>query len=963
MNARSAAPADPSDPLVMADAALAAARGGRGRVVVVTGENGIGKTRLAGQIAERGERAGMCVLRGRASAVGPAVPFRPLAEALLGAARLRAGDLDGAVGPYRRVLGRLIPDWSDGSPPQPASVIVLAEGVLRLTAAAGNGHGCVMILDDLQDADAETLAVTEYLCDNVSSQPILLVLLMRERPGPALDMAMSAVQRGCGGVLRLERLSRAALPAFVAERLGCDPADLPSEAVERLWSASGGHPMVAAELLRDGVLRPSPIGWRLADRSRSGAPTTLGRVMAGKVDRLPLRVRATLCTAAVFGDRFPLDVVAMAAGVTPATILSHVDAAGEVVELDPAEPGWGRFLHPLAPQAILARCPQPERAVLAARAADAIESVYVGLPDPWCHLAASLRLDAGDRVRAAGLFADAARRAQTGGATASAAALFELALDVLDGSAAPALRDGIAAEHIVALADDGQVDQAIARLGALDTPSGSPARIRRAALHTHLAWAANLTGRHDDGLAQVAAARAVLPPDATDEHTAPLDGVNAQLIAEHPNRASYATARRLAERAAAAAERIPLPDVASHAWRLIGALTRHEDVEAATACFERARALAVAHRLPEAGVRALTHLGGDDSMRDGTITRLERARDEAQRMGAVLQSYIAESAIALQLVLFGDYAEAAEICERLWPSVVRLRLPETAQYIAVTRAALAAHQGRRADMDRALSHLRQWGGDRSQYPPLALGLARAWCALLEEDRPRALSELDRADRWEDEHSPHYQLTGRYGLGVLLRVLEGRAGHGDRDGAAAASAGGARWNRQFLELARAVLAGRDGDRAAAETAMASAFAASEIYRTARHLGSRLVAGEALAYGWGDPVGWLRDAEAYFFGLGVTAVASACRATLRSAGAPIYQRRRGVERIPHPLRDRGVTVREFEVLQLLVRRAGNRTIGERLHISPRTVEKHVASLIAKTGLADRGALSEYAAQVLE
>jgi DNA-binding NarL/FixJ family response regulator len=61
----------------------------------------------------------------------------------------------------------------------------------------------------------------------------------------------------------------------------------------------------------------------------------------------------------------------------------------------------------------------------------------------------------------------------------------------------------------------------------------------------------------------------------------------------------------------------------------------------------------------------------------------------------------------------------------------------------------------------------------------------------------------------------------------------------------------------------------------------------------------------------------------------------------------------------LRKAGVTVREFEVLRLLVDRLGNREIATRLHLSPRTVEKHVASLMAKTGRPDRIALAEFAA----
>jgi DNA-binding NarL/FixJ family response regulator len=127
---------------------------------------------------------------------------------------------------------------------------------------------------------------------------------------------------------------------------------------------------------------------------------------------------------------------------------------------------------------------------------------------------------------------------------------------------------------------------------------------------------------------------------------------------------------------------------------------------------------------------------------------------------------------------------------------------------------------------------------------------------------------------------------------------------------------------------------------------------------RHLGLRLVAECALADGWGTPVDWLRAAEDYFHSADIPAVASACRALLRNSGVRVAQRRTGIAEMPSALRSAGLTVREYEVLRLLADRLGNREIASRLHLSPRTVEKHVSSLITKTGLPNRIALSEYA-----
>jgi AAA ATPase domain len=91
-----------------------------GSAVFVTGEPGIGKTRLAAEAVGRALDAGLVVLRGRGSTTGPAVPFRALTEALLSLARTGGHELVERLGPYRSVLGRLIPDWA--RPPRAVSL-------------------------------------------------------------------------------------------------------------------------------------------------------------------------------------------------------------------------------------------------------------------------------------------------------------------------------------------------------------------------------------------------------------------------------------------------------------------------------------------------------------------------------------------------------------------------------------------------------------------------------------------------------------------------------------------------------------------------------------------------------------------------------------------------------------------------------------------------------------------------
>jgi DNA-binding CsgD family transcriptional regulator len=128
---------------------------------------------------------------------------------------------------------------------------------------------------------------------------------------------------------------------------------------------------------------------------------------------------------------------------------------------------------------------------------------------------------------------------------------------------------------------------------------------------------------------------------------------------------------------------------------------------------------------------------------------------------------------------------------------------------------------------------------------------------------------------------------------------------------------------------------------------------------RHLGRRLVAEAALERGWGDPVGWIREDLAFFESAGHQRIASACKALLRRAGAPVPRKGRGEASVPPELSARGVTSREMDVLLLVAERVTNREIAARLFLSPRTIETHVASLTRKLDVDSRAGLAAIAA----
>ncbi|MGB3443283.1 MAG: AAA family ATPase [Actinophytocola sp.] len=942
--------------------ALTAAASGRGGAVFLVGESGIGKSRLAAAAADQAFQADMVLMRGRGSAIGPMVPFRSLTEALL--SLLRAGEpLDiAALGPYRPVLARLIPDWgTPAAQQQDGSLVILAEAVLRLTGLAGKDRGCLLSLDDLQDADAESLAVVEYLIDNLDHQPTLLLGAIRNEPCPALDLARSAARRGTAVVVELDRLNRAGLRALVGACLSVQAANVPQQAVDLLWAGSAGNPFLIEELLGGiidgGLLVQAGTGWRMADPPPDDVPATFARTVARRVEALGPAVARLLSVAAVVGRRFPVAVAQAVTGLPDRELLSHLhgESGAQLVQPDDQLPDWYTFQHQLIREALLTLLPPGERARLAEQVADALETVYPGLPGEWCQTAATLRLDAGNTTVAGRLFAEAGRRAITQGAANSAVGLLDRAWELLAGDEERA--DTL--EHLVyALAEAGLTERALASVGTLDQVGGLDPR-RRARLHTRLAWAAQVAGPGPNSLAQINAARTLLGPDADEADTAPIDIVEAHLVLDVPGQGQLEKAERLARRAAEVADRVPLPAVACQAWQLLGALQRSKDPAAATACLERARSTAVRHDLPIWEIHALVRLGNDDALRDGYLDRLEQARTQATLVGAVTARCQAEQSIALYTILEGDFAAAEALVDQVFAASSRLKLVENVHYVLVVRAILAGHRGRRKEMDEALATFRRWEGDTQPlYAPRMYGLARAFCALLEENRPRAVEEQAYSLQAEDATPTVYHLGGRYGLNLLLGAVTGTITRDEFDAVASSPAAGFRWDRMFARFGHAILAGRAGAVAEADTAVADALTAGTPYPMGRHLGLRLVAECALTDGWGTPVEWLRAAEDYFHSTDIPAVASACRALLRNSGVRVGQRRTGLAEMPSVLRSAGLTVREYEVLRLLADRLGNREIATRLHLSPRTVEKHVSSLITKTGLPNRIALSEYA-----
>jgi DNA-binding CsgD family transcriptional regulator/tetratricopeptide (TPR) repeat protein len=937
--------------------ALAAVRQGRGSAAFLVGEPGLGKTRLVREAARLAKDSAQVVLRGRA--VSPLAQFRALSEACLSVLRHSGVPEVPELAPYRHALFRLVPDWqAPRVTGADDSVVVLAEAVLRLLRWVGGEHGCVLALDDLQDADADTLAVVDYLADNIADEPILLIGTLRPDPGPAIDLAHAASRRGVATVIELSPLADAQIRRLVAGYLGVAPEAAPAGALGRLVEDGEGNPFYVEELLAEmvgsGQLVRSNDSWHQAGPSRPGLPASVLASVTARVSRLGSHGPRVLRAASVFGQYFPAALVGAVAEVDDADLLAVLRAAIGARLVDVADDGYV-FRHALTVEALRAGLLPQERSALAAQAAEAIEAVHPDLPGDWCLLAGELWEQAGDPARAAGLLGRAGRRAVGQGALGTAIALLERSLGLLERARSPLTPDmALVLESLLdALVATGQIGRA-KELGArldLDTVPHL-----QASVHLRLARAAAAAGQWSWGREELDQARHLIDPAVRPAAAARVDVVAAQLAFTYPEADRLARVEESASRALAAATEAGTPDIACEALELLGICARVRDIDEAETLFRRALDLAERHDLGLWRIRLLFNLGAQAGIRTADPARLGEARDAAHAAGALVTALDIVAELAVVQLIRGEYEEAERNARTCEETARRLRLGDTPLTALGLRVCISAHQGRRTEAMALLDEYERRGGADCDITSAMWGFGLAFCSLLEEDRQRALTEFDRAVKAEEDRPPQY-LSYTHGPQLFLAVLEGNAGRPELTAVRRSASGQARWNRTFLALAEAVVSAGEGRTDAAMSAVEEFQTTAQPFPLAHHLGLRLLGEAALDGGWGEPARWLRTAEAFFLAMPAPPVTTAIRGLLRRAGESVRQWRQGADAVPTELRLLGVSVREYEVLTLVTAGLNNREIGERLFVSRRTIETHVAKLLAKTGQPNRVALARY------
>jgi DNA-binding CsgD family transcriptional regulator len=309
-------------------------------------------------------------------------------------------------------------------------------------------------------------------------------------------------------------------------------------------------------------------------------------------------------------------------------------------------------------------------------------------------------------------------------------------------------------------------------------------------------------------------------------------------------------------------------------------------------------------------------------------------------------------------------------------SAAQIKAPRIEAMAICLQANIAAIRGDAAEAERTAQRAERILPGDPEILVTSWGQVRVLAALFTDDIPQALRNDATASPYGREalsaprrsqgfysalQAPLLAPRRALALHALLAAIsdgDGWAGIRLANTTGAASS----WNAGALTYAEAVLEGRAGHagRAAALAEEGSAHLAP-FAPWWNHLFRRLVAPAALLDHWGEPADWLRAAAAEFEAAGYERLASACRGILRRAGERVPRSGRGTAQVPSQMRRLGITSREMDVFLLVARGQSNTEIAEKLFISPKTVETHVASLIAKTGLTGRRELVARAASL--
>jgi len=961
------------------DALLTGPGAGRAVGVLVSGDAGIGKSRLVSELSSLEAGNGVTVLSGQCAEIGDSVPYLPFADALRGV-RLPPRDaarLAEAVS-RRPVLARLLPDGSGGQAAEADHRSGLAReqmfgAMLGLLAELAGQAPVMLVLEDLHWADASTRDLVTFLSRMLHRERVALVLTYRtddlHRRHPLRAVVADLLRLSDITSVELSSLPAAAMAELLSS-LQNGPAPGPQSAaiLNRIVERADGNPYYAEELLA-------------ASSDAGPLPSGLAALLLSRVERVSDAAQQVLRAAAVEGRRADDDIVRALVRDSSGLADPEYDAAvRELVAhqlLVPdradaqyqADSGYA-FRHALLREAVYNDLLPGERTRLHARLAGLLAARAADAPGVAAQLAHH-SLASHDIPGAFAASVRAGTQAHMLGAPAVAHRHYDQALALWDRVADAEKLAGVtwgllSLRSATAAAHAGNVPRAVQQLRRLrDALAGNPDDAElRSRIGERLAYfllQVDSSEAREEALRMAHATVGQVPDEPPTAYGARAMATYALALMVA---GEYGVALEWAQRAQDAARQADAPWVEADAQVTIGLLaSRAGEKETAILKFAAAYEQAAGTDMFSVELRAAAHLAQERLYR-GELTEAARVAhigvSRAQEEGLLLAPY----GMDLQYLHFqahyadGQWNHAQEIADGFTVHVTgqpEAILSAMALFIDVAR-------GNHAADDRRTWLEPFWGDEFVAF--IARGLY-AEHALWQGDTDLALAEAGAsisADGWPT-HTPSVIRPAA----VALSARADRAMLARARGDAVALEEELRLAAELLEAARegarypsrpAVVLGPEGrgwlarceaeyeralgrNRAENWERVLAEFGPDYVYESAR---AQWRLAEALTEAG------RREEAADAWGAAAATADTLGAAPLRAALDGLRRRAR-IDAGPHEEAAAGLTGREREVLRLVTLGKSNREIAAELFIAPKTASVHVSNILGKLGAASR------------